>query len=158
MQVLHGILLVTLFLSNTNGLPVNMRYLCNYDYSTMWSGGSYILLENILGRINQPKRCAYFMKTDASTSVTTEPSTNFEPTKNPMRKVCKTTLGKIPILSLSNMMRFKQFYKPITKCYWIESESEEIMISTTAAPSSSTTLTSKPPTTPSRPILFKLLH
>ena len=170
MQVSHGILLVTLFLSSTNGLPVNMRYLCNYDYSTMWSGGSYILLENILGRINQPKRCAYFMTNDTSTP--TEPSTILTtsfgttsseaiPTQNPKlaqkkRKVCKMTLRKIPIMSLSNMMRFNRFYKPVTKCHWIDIESEEITISTTAAPSSSTTLTSQPPNTPSRPILFKL--
>ena len=138
----------------------------------MWSGGSYILLGNIFGRINQPKRCAYFKTTDTSTSITTESSTIFEtsfgttrsealPTKNPKlaqkkRKVCETTFSKIPIMSLSNMMRFKQFYKPVTKCRWIDSESEEITISTTAAPYSSTTLTSQPPNTPSRPILFKL--
>ena len=175
MQLSHGVLLVTLFVSNTNGLPVNMQYFCNYDYSTMWSG-NHILLGNILGRINQPKRCGYFMTTDTSipTAVTTTSSNNFEtsfgttssealPTKNPKLaqkkiKVCKTTFNKIPIMSLSNMMRFNRFYKPVTKCHWIDIESEEITISTTAAPYSSTTLTFQPQTTRSRPILFKLLH
>ena len=133
-----------------------------------------ILLGNILGRMDQPKRCAYFKTTDTSTSETTEPSTNFKtsfgttsseaiPTKNPKlaqkkRIVCETTFSIIPILSLSNMMRFNRFYKPITKCHWIDIESEEITISTTAAPYSSTILTSQPLTTRSRPILFKLLH
>ena len=56
-----------------------LQYFCNYDYSPMWSG-NHILLGNIFGRINQPKRCAYFMTTNTSTptSVTTESLTNFK--------------------------------------------------------------------------------
>ena len=118
------------------------------------------------------------MTTDPSTSATTESpinstpttisttsfgttSSEVKPTKSPKlaqskKKVCGTTISIIPILSLGNMARFKQFYKPIEKCHWIESESEESTISTTVAPSFSTTLTSQPPTTRSRPILFKL--
>ena len=175
MQVSYGILLVTLFLSNTNGQPINVQYLCNYDYSPFWSG-NHILLGDIFGRFKS-KRCSYFMTSDASTSATTESPIDSTPTtismtsfgatnsevklKSPKlaqrkKKVCQTTISIIPILSLSNMMRFKQFYQPKTKCHWIESESEESTISTTATPSSSTTLTSQPPTTRSRPILFKL--
>ena len=164
MQVSYGVVLVTIFLSNTNGLPINEQYHCNYDYSTMLSG-NHILFWDILGTINKSQMCTYFMRTYSSTSVTTEspmdstPSTisttafgptssDVQPTKSPKlthsrKKVCKTTFRAIPILSLSNIMTFRQLYKPMKKCHWIESEPEESTIHTTATPS----LTSLPPIT-----------
>ena len=167
MKVFFGIFLITLSLSNTNGLSHSkVQYLCNYDYKPLWSG-THILVGNVFRKLAESSRCVNYKKTD--TTITTESSTDstlpstilmtsfgttplLPTTKKPRlapnkKKVCKTVVRSIPKMSLSNMMMFKLFFKPVTKCRWIESEGEKNTISATPSPSSSTSMTSQTPST-----------
>ena len=150
----------------------HMIKVCNYDYIPLWSG-NHVLIGNVFRKITESRKCVDYKKTDTSiTTVTpigsTSPSTiltssfgtttsEVQPTQSPKmapnkKKVCKTVFRALPKMSLNNMMTFKQFFKPITKCRWMESVAEKSTFSLVAPPTSSTSLTSQPPSTTTKPL------
>ena len=170
----------TSFESSTSEVLLNKKLkvdqhkikICNYDYIPLWSG-NHILIGNIFRKITESRTCVDYKKTDTSTTTVSPIGSTLTsnilmssfgittpevlPTQSPKlapnkKKVCKTAFRALPKISLNNMMTFKQFFKPITKCHWIESETEKGTISTVVPTTSSTSMTSQPPSTTTRPL------
>ena len=140
MKILHGLLILTLDLSFTNGIPMKQELLCNSNHLPLWFGNP-ILIGDILRRIKQTRRCAFVknFENDSKSETPINPThigTKTFEEQSPKdtkldtkrkKKVCVKIFRSMPRIYYYRM----QYGQELSKCHWIDVE--ENSISTTSA-------------------------